>query len=54
LSKDELVELAAAGLIADRPPPGASFRKNAKKPAVSVAEAVTPDRRTKEQASEER
>jgi crotonobetainyl-CoA:carnitine CoA-transferase CaiB-like acyl-CoA transferase len=51
LSPDELAELAAAGLIADRPPPGASFRKNAKKPAVSVADAVTPDRRTEEQAA---
>ena len=33
LSAQELASLAESGVIADRPPPGASFRKNAKKPA---------------------
>ncbi len=37
LSASELAALADGGVIADRPPPGASFRKNAKKPAPSSA-----------------
>jgi crotonobetainyl-CoA:carnitine CoA-transferase CaiB-like acyl-CoA transferase len=37
LSEVEIAELRAAGVIADRPPPGASFRKNAKKPAIAGA-----------------
>ncbi|HEX2466180.1 MAG TPA: CoA transferase, partial [Thermoanaerobaculia bacterium] len=37
LSERELAALAEGGVIADRPPPGASFRKNAKKPAAAQA-----------------
>jgi crotonobetainyl-CoA:carnitine CoA-transferase CaiB-like acyl-CoA transferase len=37
LSDEDLAALAADGLIADRPPPGASFRKNAKKVATPPA-----------------
>jgi crotonobetainyl-CoA:carnitine CoA-transferase CaiB-like acyl-CoA transferase len=39
LSAEELASLAADGVIAERPPPGASFRKNAKKVATPAPTA---------------
>jgi crotonobetainyl-CoA:carnitine CoA-transferase CaiB-like acyl-CoA transferase len=36
LSEQDLASLTASGVIADRPPPGASFRRNAKKPAAAA------------------
>jgi crotonobetainyl-CoA:carnitine CoA-transferase CaiB-like acyl-CoA transferase len=38
LDAAELAELGARGVIADRPPPGASFRKNPKKAVAATAE----------------